>query len=192
LDPDSTVVERCLSGDDAAWEELVRLHTRRVYGLCFRFTGKDSEAQDLTQEVFLRVYRTLGSFRSVEGSFTTWLARLTRNLLIDHYRRTRNERITDSIDEQVPGFEGRTGERFKSPGTADRAIAGREASELLQTALGKISPELRETIILRDLQEMDYREIAGVLGIPEGTVKSRLNRGRSELARLLKKHRSAV
>jgi RNA polymerase sigma-70 factor (ECF subfamily) len=192
LDPDSTVVERCLSGDDAAWEELVRLHTRRVYGLCFRFTGKDSEAQDLTQEVFLRVYRTLGSFRSVEGSFTTWLARLTRNLLIDHYRRTRNERITDSIDEQVPGFEGRTGERFKSPGTADRSVAGREASELLQTALGKISPELRETIILRDLQEMDYREIAGVLGIPEGTVKSRLNRGRSELARLLKKHRSAV
>src|SRR5579863_3599168 len=105
LDPDSTVVERCLSGDDAAWEELVRLHSRRVYGLCYRFTGKDSEAQDLTQDVFLRVYRTLGSFRSTEGSFTTWLARLARNLLIDHYRRTRNERITDSIEEQLPRVE---------------------------------------------------------------------------------------
>ncbi|MGA2713943.1 MAG: sigma-70 family RNA polymerase sigma factor [Bryobacteraceae bacterium] len=192
LDQDSTLVERCLSGNDAAWEELVRLHTRRIYGLCYRFTGKDSEAQDLTQEVFLRVYRTLGSFRSAEGSFTTWLARLARNLLIDHYRRTRNERITDSIEEQFPGGEGRTEERFTSTSRPDSTVAGREASELLQAALTRLSPELRETIVLRDLQEMEYREIAEVLAIPEGTVKSRLNRGRAELARLLKKYRSAV
>jgi RNA polymerase sigma-70 factor (ECF subfamily) len=187
LDPDFTIVERCLSGDAAAWEELVRLHTRRVYGLCYRFTGRDSEAQDLTQDVFLRVFRALGSFRSTEGSFTTWLARLTRNLLIDHYRRTRNERVTDSIEEQLPRIEG-----VSAPKRADSAVAGREASELLQAALGKLSPELRETIILRDLQEMEYREIAEVLAIPEGTVKSRLNRGRAELARLLKKYRVAV
>ena len=192
LDQDSTLVERCLRGDSAAWEDLVRQHSRRVYGLCYRFTGKDSEAQDLTQDVFLRVYRTLGSFRSTEGSFTTWLARLARNLLIDHYRRTRNERITDSIEEQLPGVEGRTEEKFKSPSRPDSAVAGREASELLQAALSKLSPELRETIILRDLQELEYREIADVLAIPEGTVKSRLNRGRAELARLLKKYRSAV
>lgn len=193
LDSDSTVVERCLSGDDSAWEELVRLHTRRIYNLCYRFTGKDSEAQDLTQEVFLRVYRSLGSFRSSEGSLNTWLARLTRNLLIDHYRRTRNERITDSIEDQLPGTEGgRTEEKFKSDSRSESAVAGREASELLQAALGKLSPELRETIILRDLQEMEYREIADVLAIPEGTVKSRLNRGRAELARLLRKYRSVV
>lgn len=185
LDLDSTVIARCLNGDDAAWEELVRLHTRRVYGICYRFTGRDSEAQDLTQEVFLRVFRALGSFRATDGSFVTWLARLTRNLLIDHYRRTRNERVTDSIEEQVTGIE-----QVEAGGRADSALAGREASEVLQAALGKLSPELRETIILRDLQEMDYREIAGVLSIPEGTVKSRLNRGRAELARLLKKYRS--
>ena len=116
LDPDYTIVERCLGGDAAAWEELVRTHTRRVYGLSYRFTGKEAEAQDLTQEVFLRVFRALGSFRSAEGSFTTWLARLTRNLLIDHYRRTRNERVTDSIElfstrDQLPQIEGRTGDR---------------------------------------------------------------------------------
>jgi RNA polymerase sigma-70 factor, ECF subfamily len=192
LDSDSTVVERCLSGDDAAWEELVRVHTRRVYGLCYRFTGKDSEAQDLTQDVFLRVFRALGSFRSTEGSFSTWLARLTRNLLIDHYRRNRNERVTDSIEEQLPGVEGRAEDRIASSSRPDSGVAGREASELLQGALAKLSPELRETIILRDLQEMEYREIADVLAIPEGTVKSRLNRGRAELARLLKKYRVAV
>ena len=192
LDSDFTVVERCLSGDDAAWEELVRLHTRRVYGLCYRFTGKDSEAQDLTQDVFMRVFRALGSFRSTEGSFSTWLARLTRNLLIDHYRRNRNERVTDSIEEQLPRIEGRAEESLASSSRPDSAVAGREASELLQGALAKLSPELRETIILRDLQEMEYREIASVLAIPEGTVKSRLNRGRAELARLLKKYRVAV
>jgi RNA polymerase sigma-70 factor (ECF subfamily) len=192
LDPDFSIVERCLSGEAAAWEELVRLHTRRVYGLCYRFTGKEAEAQDLTQDVFLRVFRALGSFRSTEGSFTTWLARLTRNLLIDHYRRTRNERVTDSIEDQLPGVESRAGDAVSAaPKSPDSALAGREASELLQTALGKLSPELRETIILRDLQEMEYREIAEVLAIPEGTVKSRLNRGRAELARLLRKHQAA-
>ena len=188
LDLDSTLVERCLSGEDAAWEELVRLHTRRVYGLCYRFTGRDSEAQDLTQDVFLRVFRALGGFRSTEGSFATWLTRLTRNLLIDHYRRTRNLRVTDSIEEQLPRVE----EGFVTVSRPDSVLAGREASELLQAALARLSPELRETIILRDLQEMEYREIAQVLAIPEGTVKSRLNRGRAELARLLKKHRAAM
>ncbi len=187
LDLDSTLVERCLTGDANAWEDLVRQHTRRVYGLCYRFTGRDAEAQDLTQDVFLRVFRALGSFRSAEGCFTTWLTRLTRNLLIDHYRRTRNQRVTDSIEEQLPRVE----EGFISVSRPDSQLAGREASELLQTALGRLSPELRETIILRDLQDMEYREIANVLDIPEGTVKSRLNRGRAELARLLKKHREA-
>ena len=188
LDLDSTLVERCLSGDSNAWEDLVRQHTRRVYGICYRFTGRDTEAQDLTQDVFLRVFRALGSFRSAEGCFTTWLTRLTRNLLIDHYRRTRNQRMTDSIEEQLPRVE----EGFVSVSRPDSQLAGREASELLQAALGRLSPELRETIILRDLQEMEYREIATVLEIPEGTVKSRLNRGRAELARLLAKHRKAL
>ena len=183
-----TLVDQCLSGDDAAWEQLVRENTRRVYGLCYRFTGRDSEAQDLTQDVFLRVYRALGSFRASEGAFTTWLTRLTRNLLIDHYRRTRNERVTDSIEEQLPRVE----EGFVAVARPDSALAGQEASRLLQGALNKLSPELRETSIMRDLQEMEYREIATVLEIPEGTVKSRLNRGRAELARLLKKYREAV
>ncbi len=187
LDPEHSLVAQCLSGDDTAWEQLVRLHTRPVYALCYRFTGSSAEAQDLTQEVFVRVFRTLKSFRSAEGSFATWLARVTRNLLIDHYRRTRQERVTDSIEDQLPTLE--------HVGTAerpDRALAGREASEILQAALQKLSPDLREAVILRDLQEMEYREIAEVLGIPEGTVKSRINRGRAELGRLLRKQKLTV
>jgi RNA polymerase sigma-70 factor (ECF subfamily) len=185
---DHSLVSRCLGGDEAAWEELVRQHTRQVYGLCFRFTNSAQEAQDLTQEVFLRVFKTIKTFRSAEGSFGTWLARVTRNLLIDHYRRTRQQRVTDSIEEQLPVLE-QTGTPGSRP---DQALAGREASEILQATLQKLSPDLREAVILRDLQEMEYREIAEVLDIPEGTVKSRINRGRAELARLLRKQKLAV
>ena len=188
LDLDHSLVDRCLSGNEAAWEDLVRTHTRRVYGLCYRFTGKDSEAQDLTQEVFLRVYRTLKTFRAAEGSFTTWLSRLTRNLLIDNYRRTRQERLTDSIEEQLPVLE----ESVQTASRPEGMVAGREASEILQAGLQRLSPELREAVILRDLQDMEYREIADVLRIPEGTVKSRLNRGRTELARVLRRQKVLV
>jgi RNA polymerase sigma-70 factor (ECF subfamily) len=189
LDPDSSLVSRCLRGDEPAWEDLVRLHTRKVYALCYRFTGSGSEAQDLTQEVFLRVFRTIKTFRSAEGSFATWLSRVTRNLLIDHYRRTRHDRVTDSIEEQLPTMVEEGGSAAARP---DQVLAGREASEILQATLQKLSPDLREAVILRDLQEMEYREIAEVLAIPEGTVKSRINRGRAELARLLRKQKLAV
>ncbi len=188
LDADNQLVERCLSGEQAAWEDLVKVHSRRVYSICYRFTNSDQEAQDLTQEVFLRVFRSLKSFRAGEGSFTVWLARLSRNLLIDHYRRTKLDRATDSIEEQLPLLE----EKTASMGRTERMLAGREASELLQGALQKLSPELRETVILRDLEELEYREIAQVLSVPEGTVKSRLNRGRAELSRLLRRQNVSV
>src|ERR1700682_5616389 len=131
LDADASLVERCLTGQDAAWEELVKLHTRRVYAICYRFTGRESEAQDLSQEVFLRVFKNLKSFRSGEGSFVVWLTRLTRNLLIDHYRRTRLERATDSIEDQVTALEEKTSALAHPEGL----VAGREASEILQHAL---------------------------------------------------------
>jgi len=188
LDQDIQLIERCLGGEQTAWEDLVKVHTRRVYAICCRFTSSDPEAQDLTQEVFLRVFRSLKSFRAGEGSFTVWLARLTRNLLIDHYRRTKLERATDSIEGQLPMLE----DTQAASARADGMLAGREASEVLQGALKKLSPELRETVILRDLEELEYKEIAQVLNVPEGTVKSRLNRGRAELARILRKLKVAI
>jgi RNA polymerase sigma-70 factor (ECF subfamily) len=182
MDLDQQLVERCLAGEEHAWEDLVKVHTRRVYAICYRFTGSSHEAQDLTQEVFLRLFRSLKSFRAGEGSFGVWLSRLTRNLLIDHYRRTKLDRVTDSIEGQLPMLE----EKASATNRTDGILAGREASEMLQSALQKLSPELRETVILRDLEEMEYKEIAQVLNVPEGTVKSRLNRGRAELGRVLR------
>jgi RNA polymerase sigma-70 factor (ECF subfamily) len=188
LDSETNLVERCLSGEQGAWEELVKTHTKRVYGLCYRFTNRDNEAQDLTQEVFLRIFKTLGSFRAGEGSLVVWLTRLTRNLLVDHYRRTKHDRVTDAIEDKLSVLEQKTGQYSRTEGI----LAGREAGELLQAALQKLSPELREAVILRDLQELEYREIARVLNVPEGTVKSRLNRGRAELSRVLRRNKVSV
>ncbi len=157
------------------------MHTRRVYNLCYRFTNQRQESEDLTQEVFLRVYRTLASYRSTQGAFPTWLTSVTRNLLIDHYRRTRRDRVTDSIEDVLTQVE----EKESAGRRPDQAALLGELSQQVQHALGKLSPELREAVILRDLQGLDYREIQGVLAVPEGTVKSRINRGRIELARLL-------
>lgn len=183
MELDALLVERCLTSDPTAWEQLVRAHHRRVYILCYRFTGRAVEAEDLTQDVFLRVFRTLKSFRADEGQFTTWLTSLTRNLLIDHYRKTRKDRLLEPLEDQLPILE----EKRAASVQADSLARDREAGELLQAGLAKLSPDLREAVILRDLQEMEYREIAQVLQVPEGTVKSRINRGRAELGRLLKK-----
>ena len=122
--------------------------------------------------------QALKSFRAGEGSFVVWLTRLTRNLLIDHYRRGKMQRLTDSIEGQLPRLEEESA-HYRT----DAALSGREASEILQAALRKLSPELREAVILRDLEDLEYKEIAEVLKVPEGTVKSRINRGRKELAR---------
>jgi len=159
----------------------VRRHTRRVFGLCYRFTGNSTEAEDLSQEVFLRIYRTLPSYRPAFGAFPTWLTSVTRNLLVDHYRRTRRDRITDSIDDAMPALE----EKHSPAKTPDRLAQAAELSVQLQHGLARLSPELREAVILRDLQGLDYSEIQVVLQVPEGTVKSRINRGRIELARIL-------
>ena len=180
----------CMAGDAVAWEQLARTQHRRIYGICYRFTGSATEAEDLTQEVFLKMYRNLGTFDAERGGFNTWLTTLTRNLLVDNYRRSRMDRVSDSLDETADGAEDgpSRAERLADtrPGQ-EQHVAGLELRAQIQEALQKVSPELREAVILRDLEDMDYKEIAEVLGIPQGTVKSRISRGRSELARLLQR-----
>jgi RNA polymerase sigma-70 factor (ECF subfamily) len=189
------VVQLCMNGDSGAWAELVRTHHRRVYGLCYRFTGNPADAEDMTQDVFLKIYSNLASFDTTRGSLQVWITTMTRNLLVDHFRRSRSQRVTDSIDagwdsdgDEMP-LTQRLADQSKSQ--HDRAVQ-KEIEKMVQEALTKISPELREAVILRDLQDMDYKEIAQVLHIPEGTVKSRISRGRAELARLLERNKGQV
>jgi RNA polymerase sigma-70 factor (ECF subfamily) len=190
----SQVVRRCMDGDSGAWAELVRTHHRRVYGLCYRFTGNPTDAEDLTQDVFLKVYSNLASFDTSRGSLQVWIATMTRNLLVDNFRRTRNHRATSSLDDGWESAEElKPIDRLTANGPSPHESAARkELAKMVQGALARVSAELREAVILRDLQDMDYKEIAQVLGIPEGTVKSRISRGRAELARLLERNKREV
>ncbi len=190
----SQIVRRCMDGDSGAWAELVRSHHRRVYGLCYRFTGNAADAEDLTQDVFLKIYSNLSSFDTTRGSLQVWITTMTRNLLVDNFRRTRNQRATGSLDEGWDSPEElKPADRLTThePSPHERA-AQKELAKMVQNALSRVSVELREAVILRDLQDLDYKEIAQVLGIPEGTVKSRISRGRAELARLLERNKREV
>ncbi|MGH9863652.1 MAG: RNA polymerase sigma factor [Candidatus Acidiferrales bacterium] len=181
---DAELVQRCLAADASAWDTVVRTHTRRVYNLCYRFTSRREEAEDLTQEVFLRVFRTLQSYDPRQGPLEVWLHRVARNLLIDHYRATRKQRLAVPLEDELLHLE----EKESAAPRPDRALGRREVSAAIEQALARLSPELREAVILRDIQGLDYREISQVLEIPEGTVKSRINRGRAELGKFLKRH----
>ncbi len=190
------LAERCLKGDPVAWAELVRTQNRRIYALCYRFTGDAADAEDLAQEVFLKVHRNLDNFDAAKGSFQTWLTTLARNLLVDHFRRSRNDRATDSLDsnwegsdDEAPSLSTRIEDTRPS---AHAQAANNQLSGIIQQALSQLSPELREAVILRDLQDFDYKDIADVLKVPEGTVKSRISRGRAELARLLERMKGQV
>ena len=182
------LVRRCLGGDADAWEQIVQSYHRRIYNVCYRFTGTADDAEDLTQEVFIKMYRTLASYDVERGAFVTWLTTLARNLLVDHFRKSRMERATDSLDappaadEDAPPLADQLADTAPA---ADNRIETQQTQQMVHQALQKLSPELREAVILRDLQELDYKEIAKVLRVPEVTVKSRINRGRTELGRLL-------
>jgi RNA polymerase sigma-70 factor (ECF subfamily) len=184
------LVRRCVGGDAAAWEEIVQRYHRRIYNICYRFAGDADNAQDLTQEVFIKMYRTVNTYDSGKGAFMTWVTTITRNLLVDHFRKSKGDRITDSLDSAPSEHDDALplSERIADCApTPDVQAQGRETREMVHSALQKLSPELREAVIFRDLQDMDYREIATALRVPEGTVKSRINRGRAELARLLQR-----
>ena len=184
------LVRRCIVGDAAAWEEIVQRYNRRIFNICYRFAGSTDDAEDLAQEVFIKMYRTLPSYDSSKGALATWITTITRNLLVDRFLKTKQDRVTDSLDTSSSDHEDAQPLSEQIPDQSappDAHVRSREVGETVQAALGKLSPELREAVILRDLQDMDYREIAAVLKVPEGTVKSRINRGRAELARLLQR-----
>jgi RNA polymerase sigma-70 factor (ECF subfamily) len=172
-----TLIQRCLTGDQTAWEAIVRLHRRKVFNVAYKFVGKHDEAEDLTQEIFLKVFKSLDTFDR-RANFQTWLISVSRNLCIDHYRSVRKERET--IDRGVNAADLSPAAPGKSPVAA---LEQRDRVALVRQALSALPDTLRTAVVMRDLQELSYHEIAERLSLPEGTVKSRINRGRAELAR---------
>jgi len=179
------LVRRCRAGDGAAWEEIVQTYSRRIYNLAYRFTSRADAAEDLTQEVFIRVYRSLDQYNPKQGDLQNWLMRLARNLIIDDYRK----RQRAPQDEAAEDLEDHQYHLRASGGTVQREMERRELGVQVQAGIDKLSPDLRTCVILRDIEELSYQEIVDLLKIPEGTVKSRINRGRIELAKILRRMR---
>jgi len=177
------VIQRCLQGDELAWESIVQQYRRKVFNVAYKFVGRHEEAEDLTQDIFIKIFKSLGTFDR-RANFQTWLISVSRNLCIDHYRSVRQER--QAIDHQIDPNE--LSPVAHEPGPI-AAIEQQDRVLLLREALAALPESLRKAVLMRDIQELTYQEIADKLHLPEGTVKSRINRGRTELARQIRKLR---
>ena len=159
-----------------SWDEIVRLHSARVYRLAYRLTGNRYDAEDLTQEVFIRVFRSLSTFRP--GTFEGWLHRITTNLFLDQARRRQRIRfdaLPDDVGDKLPGL-------LPAP---DTSLSNDMFDPDIEAALASLSPEFRAAVVLCDIEGLSYDEIAAVLGVKIGTVRSRIHRGRSMLRNAL-------
>ena len=182
--PDLFLARRAAAGHADAWAELIERYGRRIYNISFQFAGNRAEAEDLTQEIFLRLYRNLGRYRG-DVPLAGWTLRLSRNLCIDHYRRTRTERRTVVVSEEI----------LKHQASGSDPAARAERREKLRLVYGVIEemPEpFAEILTLRDLQGLSYADICAFLDLPEGTMKSRLRRARLELIRRIDRKRQTL
>jgi RNA polymerase sigma-70 factor (ECF subfamily) len=188
------LVELCLNGDNAAWAELVEEYRSLVQSICHLSSISDQDADDLAQEAFIRIWMNLPSYNPERGGLRSWIASVTRNLRIDRFRRNRQQSLTDSMDE---GWED-SGSRPLAEHIVDfrptphDSTFTNEVRRIISRETNKISPVMRDVMILGLVQELDNQEIARRLRIPEGTVKSRFNRGRAQLASLLSPMRAAL
>ncbi len=175
------LIEQCLKGDQVAWEQIVRQNRRKVFNVAYKFVGKHEEAEDLTQDIFIKIFKALATFDR-RANFQTWIVSISRNLCIDHYRSVRKERQTIAREVDTADLQPASSDR-----TPYAAAEHQDLRATLREALQTLPVTLRTAVVLRDLQELSYQEIAEKLELPEGTVKSRINRGRIELARQLKR-----
>jgi len=188
------LVQLCLSGDDDAWTRLVEEYRGLVYSICYLFCGSTQDAEDLVQDTFLKIWMNLASYDPSRGELKGWIATVTRNQRVDRFRRSGQLRLTDSMDEgwdqngNVAMAQRIADDR---PTPHDSAVTN-QVTDIVTDAVKKISPEMRDVVTLRFVHGMDNQEIAHHLRIPEGTVKSRTNRGRAQLATLLSPMRAAL
>ena len=184
------LIERLRARDERAFNELVKAYERRVFGLVFRMLGTRAESEDLTQEVFVQVFKAIGTFRG-ESKLSTWIYRIAVNLCKNRakYLRVRHTGEQDELEdvaERVPLSQARNANvaQVERP---DEAMAGRQVEEIVRQAISEVDDNFRECLILCDVEELSYEEIDEITGLPVGTVKSRIFRGRAQLRELVEK-----
>ncbi len=177
----NNVVKECLDGSEGAWRMLVNTYSKRIFNMAYQFAGSYEEAEDLTQDIFLKLYGALPKY-DFKKDFSAWFLTLGKNYLIDQYRKTKWEKKTrDEFDEH-----------FLASGADENPEIGLvklESQKTVWSALNSLPSEIRMTVILRDIQGKSYEEVAEIMSLPLGTVKSRINRGRLQLAKILKEKR---
>lgn len=180
------LVALCLNGDEYAWEKFVAEYRHLVYGICYYRSRSAHDAEDLMQEAFLKIWSNLATFDPARGALRSWVSTVTRNVTLDRYRRDGNRRLTESLEETTDESGIIAGGHVidARPTPLDIAASSEITGIVLKEAK-KIPPEMWEIIRMKFLHELDNHEIAKKLRIPEGTVKSRISRGRAHLATLL-------
>lgn len=188
-DVERALIRRLRDRDERAFRELLELHRDRVFNITYRMLGNRSEAEDIAQEVFITVFKTIDSFRE-ESKFSTWLYRVAVNHTKNRikYLARRHERKHESVDERSAETNGATsGSPARMP-QPDKALATAQSEKLIQEAIDSLDDDQRAVVVLRDIEELSIEEICEITGLPDGTVKSRLHRARLVLRKKLQKH----
>jgi RNA polymerase sigma-70 factor, ECF subfamily len=184
-------IHRCQQGDPQAFEEILKLYEKKVYNLTYRMMGNHEDANDLAQEAFIRVYQSIDQFRG-DARFSTWLYRIATNVCLDELRK-RSRRQAESLDEPVLTQDGSVMREIPDwSDNPEEALNRREIQTMVQTGIQSLPEEQKIALILRDLQGHTYEEIAEMLDISLGTVKSRINRGRMALKGIFEKDRELL
>lgn len=177
---DLQLVLSCLDGDEKAWREIVLRYQKLVYNLAYRFTGRFDKAEDLAQEIFIKIYHNLSKYSRERGEFKNWVTVMSRNYLIDFIRREKKGWSRFGGSDELEKLEYHTGDAGPH-----RNLERHEEIGFVHDCLRELSPDLRQSLVLRDIDGGTYEEISGLLRVPLGTVKSRINRARIELARIM-------
>jgi RNA polymerase sigma-70 factor (ECF subfamily) len=181
-------VEAAQRGDAESFERIVLAYQQRIFNLAYRLLGEREEAEDLTQEVFINVFRHLSKFRG-QSQFSTWIYQVTMNHCRNRlkYLKRRQHHATESLDNPVHTDEGEIDKDLPNEGDVPEDVLYRQQIQgLVQVALGRLQEDYREVVVLRDIQDLSYQEISDILRLPEGTIKSRLHRARLELRETLR------
>jgi len=180
------LIKQAQKGDNKAFELLIDEHFKKIYNIAYRLSGNEADASDMTQEVLIKIFRHIGSF-SGNSKFSTWVYRVATNTCLDELKKIKR-RSTYSLDAELDTGENEVVVQVRDEApTPDIAAEQKELSAAVGKAIKRLSPDHSAVVILRDIQGMSYEEVAKILNCSVGTVKSRLNRGRAQLKKILEK-----
>lgn len=178
---ESQIIAECIRGDENAWSHIVRNYQKLVFNIAYRFCGRYDAAEDMTQEIFVKVFRFLPQFQKQRGEFRSWLCVMARNHLIDNARKSKRGWSQSGGSEEIERLDFSNDETLSPQHQVER----QDTARFVHACLQELPPDTRNALVLREIEGLSYEEISSLLKTPLGTVKSRINRGRIELARIV-------